>query len=254
MKFNAVFLLLFSLLMASCAPKQSIEPAFEVLEDTSQEFHFRLTRSDEFISPTAEFEGIGPIGGIIRNLADAIADLLLEEEDEEIPLEPMTFYLPDLRDFNMAMVDAVQINRVFISLKDQSGPGRGSLGFIKEARLYLRPGFKLPPADTGTLGEEFERDPFDIYDDFRLDEDIILGPEVPEDADLILSYERDYSKLACGGRCLDMDIHPIDFLTLLSEGYTSYTVYLQLVIDAIPKDKLELESQFDISVRADFFK
>jgi hypothetical protein len=251
MKIALIWPLILSLVLLSCGERQHIDPAFEPLETTQQTFRFSYSRSDEFLSPTSEFDVIGPIGDVLRGLADALVDIMLEEQNEDVPLEPEIFYLPDLSGVSLKMVDAVRLERVFISLKDQKGPGKGSLGFIKQAKVFIKPGFLPPPDLTGALGEEFERD---IYDDSRLDQPIVVGPDVPRDANLILSYQRGRERLACRGKCMDMRIHPIDFLDFVKKGYTSVTLYFQLTIDAIPKDKLELETRFDISVDADLFK
>lgn len=243
--------LLFGLM--ACAPKESIEPSFEMLKDSNQSFHFQYQRSDEILSPTLEFESLSPIGGVIRNLANAIADIILEEQDELVPIEPITYYLPaDFQNYDLQMINAVKMERVFIRLRNQDGPSEGSLGFIKKAEVFLKAGFEVePPPVIDILDQTFESD---FYDDQRLDQDVILGNKVPDDAELVLSYERGLDKLACNNRCLDMKISPIDFKNLLMKGHTSYSVYFRFVIDAIPRESLELESVIDIRIDADLLK
>ncbi len=242
---------LFGLL--ACAPKESIEPSFEILKDSKQSFHFQYQRSDEILSPTLEFENLSPIGGIIRNLANAIADILLEEEDELVPVEPITYYLPsNFQDFDLKKINSVKMQRVFIRLKNQDGPTAGSLGFIKKAEIFMKAGFETQaPPVIDILDQTFESD---FYDNQRLDQDVILGNKVPDDAKLVLSYERGLDKLACNNRCLDMKISPIDFKSLITKGYTSYSIYFRFVIDAIPRESLELESVIDIRIEADLLK
>jgi hypothetical protein len=244
-------LLLLSLLIA-CSEKETITPAFEPLEIRSQSFHFTYVRNDEVLSPTAEFELIGPVGQVFRGLADAIADIIFEENNEQIDIDPLTFYVPELDGLDLSKLVDMQINRVFIRLKNQDGPTKGSLGFIKKADVYIKPGFQKSPLSS-VLDPSFESDPQDFYDDLRLPEDRLIGPEVPQDAELALSFNRDTNKLACAGRCLDMDVIPLDFKSFVLQGYTSYSIYLRLVIDAVPKEKLELESVIDFSIEAQLF-
>lgn len=244
-------LLLFICLVA-CSAKESITPAFEPLEAKTQSFFFTYIRSDEVLSPTSELELIGPVGRVFRGIADAIADILFEESNEQIDIDPLTFYVPELENIDLSKLVEMRLNRVFIRLKNQSGPTQGSLGFIKKADVFIKPGFLKSPT-SGILDPSFESDPLDFYDDLRLPTDRVIGPEVPEDAELALTFSRETNKMACGGRCLDMDIIPLDYKTFVLQGYTSYTIYLRLVIDAVPKEKLELESVIDFKIEAELF-
>jgi hypothetical protein len=245
-------LIILSCLFFGCSDKESITPAFEPTEIKEQSFHFTYSRSDEVLSPTAELELIGPVGRVFRGIADAIADILFEESNEQIDIDPLTFYVPSLNGMDLSRLIDMRLNRVFIRLKNQDGPSRGSLGFIKQAEIFIRPGFQKAPA-SGVLDPSFENDPQDFYDDLRLPTDRIIGPDVPSDAELVLRFDRDINKLACLGRCLDMDIVPLDFKSFILQGYTSYTIYLRLIIDAVPKEKLELESIIDFSIDAQLF-
>lgn len=245
---NAALILILCVLCA-CSSEQQITPAFATLDKVEQSFEFTYEREDEVTAPTQEFELISPVGGVIRNIADALADLILEEEQDTFDLDPMVFYFPELREFDSAMIRDVRLKRVFIRLKNQNGPTRGSLGFIKRVEVYLVPGFELPPNQNDPLGVQFENDR-DYYDDYRLDQDRVISHDIPVDAPMVLSFDRRSSKMACDGRCLDMDIHDVDFKSFFTGGYTSYTIYLRLVIDAIPREKLELESSFELQIDA----
>lgn len=241
--------LLFCLLTFGCGQKESISPSFETKQSTGQSYRFNISRSDAIDSPTLEFSQIGPIGGVVQNLADAIADLMLSEDETVVPLDPVVFYLPELQNFDLDMIEDVALEKVLVKTKNAGD--QSDLKFIKNIEVYIDYGHDLPQ-DARNNNRNNETD--SIGPDEPLRNDIILGGEIPEDAELVLSYDRTRESLHCLARCLDMTVHPIDFKALMDMRYTSYTIHLRLVIDGIPKGVIELETLFDIKVDADLFK
>jgi|GEM_PF-3824050 hypothetical protein len=237
------------LFLCSCGQKENIIPSFELKESTEQSYRFSMSRSDAVDSPTLEFSDVGPIGGVVQNLADAIGDIMLNEDEMTVPLDPVVFYLPEIKDADLAVIERVSLERVLVRMK--SSAEQTSLNFLKRIEVYLDYGFSSP-GDPSPLSQDNEGDGFSPDD--PLSREVVLGGEIPRDAELILSYERSRESLLCLGTCLNMTTFPIDFKEVLDQRYTSYTIHLRLVIDGMPKGSIDLETYFDVRVDADFFK
>lgn len=243
------FLFLVVFLVVSCGQKESITPSFELKESTRQSYRFNMSRSDAVDSPTLEFSDVGPIGGVVQNLADAIGDIMLSEDEMTVPLDPVVFYLPELKDADLDIIEQISLERVLVRMK--SSAEQTSLNFLKSIEVYLDYGHELP-GDSDPLDQSNEDDR--LAPDNPLRSEVILGGEIPEDAQLVLSYERSRESLLCLGTCLNMTVSPVDFKEVLDQRYTSYTIHLRLVIDGMPKGSIGLETFFDVRVDADLFK
>lgn len=208
-----------------------------------------MSRSDAVDSPTLEFSDVGPIGGVVQNLADAIGDIMLSEDEMTVPLDPVVFYLPELRDADLDIIESVSLERVLVRMK--SSVEQTSLNFLKKVEVYLDYGHELP-GDSDPLNQSNEDD--GLAPDNPLRSEVILGGDIPEDAQLVLSYDRSRESLLCLGTCLNMTVSPVDFKEVLDQRYTSYTIHLRLVIDGMPKGSIDLETFFDVRVDADLFK
>lgn len=241
--------ILIALIFSSCGQKESITPSFNVKESTRQSYRFNMSRSDAVDSPTLEFSDVGPIGGVVQNLADAIGDVILSEDEMTVPLDPVVFYLPEIENADLDIIEQVSLERVLIRMK--SAAEQTSLNFLKSVEVYLDYGFERPD-DRNPLDQTNEDD--GLAPDEPLRSEVILGGEIPEDAELVLSYERSKDSLLCLGTCINMNVSPIDFKKILDQRYTSYTIHLRLVIDGMPKGPIDLESFFDVRVEADLFK
>lgn len=236
-------------LLSACGQKESIAPSFEVKESTGQNYRFSMSRSDAVDSPTLEFSDVGPIGGVVQNLADAIGDIMLSEDEMTVPFDPVVFYLPELEDADLDIIERVSLERVLVRMK--SSAEQTDLKFLKSIEVYIEYAHKLP-RDPDPLNQSNEGD--GLAPDNPLRSEVILGGEIPEDAQLVLSYERSRESLLCLGTCLNMKVSPVDFKEILDQRYTSYTIHLRLVIDGMPKGSIDLETFFDIQVEADLFK
>lgn len=245
LKMNLSILLL--ILTVSCGTKENITPAFSAKESTKQSYRFQYTRSDSIDSPTQEFSNIGPIGGIVQNLADALADVMLSEEALAVPLDPIVFYLPEMSDIDLKVVENVELNRVLIRMLNTSEIAH--LNFVKDIEVYIDYGFERPRSTILGSVDESSDDQF-----VPVRSEVILGGEIPETARLVLKYERGVEKIFCQNKCLDLRIIPIDFQEIIDQRFTSYTIHLRLVIDGVPKESIKIETLFDIKVDTDLFK
>lgn len=234
-------------LLVACGTKESITPAFKPKESTKQTYRFQYVRSDSIDSPTREFSTIGPIGGIVQNLADALADLMLNEDALSLPLDPIVFYLPEMDALDLRVIENVELTRVLVRMLNESEIAH--LGFIKDVEVYLDYGYQTPHATVLNSSDESTVDEF-----VPVRSEVILGGEIPESASLVLKYERGVDELLCQRKCLDLRILPIDFHEIVHKRYTSYTIHLRLVIDGMPKESIQIETLFDIQVHADLFK
>lgn len=247
MNFKTLLFICTSMLLVSCGTKESISPAFQPKESTQQTYRFQYVRSDSIDSPTNEFSTVGPIGSIVQNLADALADLMLNEDALTIPLDPIVFYLPEMDNIDLKVIEGVELSRVLVRMLNESE--NASLAFVKDIEIYLDYGHLLPTTSVINSIDETTQDDF-----IPVRSEIILGGEIPESAKMVLRYERGVSAILCQDKCLDLRVIPIDFEDIVHKRYTSYTIHLRLVIDGMPKESIKIETLFDIQVKADLFK
>lgn len=235
------------LVLVSCGTKESITPAFAPKESTKQSYRFQYTRADSIDSPTNEFSTIGPIGGIVQNLADALADLMLNEDALAIPLDPIVFYLPEMEEVDLKVIENVEISRVLVRMLNESEIAH--LEFVKDIEVYIDYGYEKPRTTILDSSDESTEDEF-----VPVRSEVILGGDIPDSAKLVLKYERGVEKILCQRKCLDLRVIPIDFHEIVDQRYTSYTIHLRLVIDGMPKESIKIETLFDIKVDTDLFK
>jgi hypothetical protein len=77
--------------------------------------------------------------------------------------------------------------------------------------------------------------------------------DLVSDSILALTYDKDRDTLGCFSKCLDMRVQPVDWRKILMKA-RSFSIEIKLVVDSVPKAKLELggEIKFSVTVNAGF--
>lgn len=286
---KALTILLFLSLIVGCS-KESITPAFSPKtlqqQQTSQFGHeaiqIKLSIEDLEVD---EFGGdigdVPVVGSVFQRLAGMFADISIDDENgTEVVIEPTYFELAELEQIDFNYIKGVGLDKVHLRVGNDDVDG-ASLSFIKRIEVYINVDPVIPDREetedgSGTIRPSDEEEIIvkkDEIDDteelpwYHLQshksverDDYVTKTNKDESSDdlssdsiLALTYDKDRDTLGCFSKCLDMRVQPVDWRKVLMKA-RSFSIEIKLVVDSVPKAKLELggEIMFSVTINPGF--
>ncbi len=237
---------------------------------------------DEF---GGEIGDVPVVGSVFQRLAGMFADISIDDENgTEVVIEPTYFEFPELEDVDFEYIKGVVLDKVHLRVANDDVDG-ASLSFIKRIEVYLNVDPELPE-DSGDVDEDEDDDagsvgggtirPSAEEDEEAEEEELIVkiienalhgdnnhqkdlaalnsnkdDEEETEDSFrdsiLLLTYDKDRDTLGCLSKCLDMRVQPVSWRKILMKA-RSFSIETKLVVDSVPKAKLELGGEIKFSV------
>ncbi len=267
--------------------KESITPAFSPKtlgqQQTSQFGHEAIQISlsiedlevDEF---GGEIGNVPVVGSVFQRLAGMFADISIDDENgTEVVIEPTYFELAELEQIDFNYIKGVGLDKVHLRVGNDDIDG-ASLSFIKRIEVYINVDPVIPDRDEteenetedtgGTIRpSEEEEEEIIIKDDTEdlpwyhtksvksvVRDDYVTSfdkenseEDLSSDSILALTYDKDRDTLGCFSKCLDMRVQPVDWRKVLIKA-RSFSIEIKLVVDSVPKAKLELGGEIKFSV------
>lgn len=231
-----ILLLLTLLLLFNSCSEESITPAFnpQTLEEESISrggdgaikisLDIADLEVDEFGS---EIGDVPVVGSVFQRLAGMFADISIDDENgTEVIIEPTYFEFPELEQVNFEYIKGVSLDNVHLKAANGDTDGVG-LSFIKRIEVYLNINPEKPEDDTEN--EAGNRDKESI---------------------LLLVYDKDRDTLGCLSKCLDMRVQRVDWREILKSA-SSFSIETKLVVDSVPKARIELGGEVKFSITVD---
>lgn len=281
---TAVITLLFIGLISSCS-KESITPAYNpktLQEQQTSQFGneaIQISLSIEDLE-VDEFGGeigdVPVVGSVFQRLAGMFADISIDDENgTEVVIEPTYFELAELAEIDFNYIKGVGLDKVHLRVGNDDIDG-ASLSFIKRIEVYINVDPVIPDREdtdedetgSGTIrptNEEESEEEIIVKDDtpelpwYHLESSKALtrtdfvtkdneeNEDLSSDSILALTYDKDRDTLGCFSKCLDMRVQPVDWRKVLMKA-RSFSIEIKLVVDSVPKAKLELGGELKFSV------
>jgi hypothetical protein len=255
------------LVFASCGEKSEITPLYEAktLEQMNANKMFISFPIEEIDieNPTREFEEIPVIGGVLRNLADALANLTFKEEYFDLNIAPQTLSVPEIEKIDFSYFKKVELDSVMIEVvsesesrdgglwrsENESGQdahannrqivrdSRMNLDFIQDLEIYIEPVGEVRnnPNDregSGTLAiNESDR-------------------AVSGRPDLLLSYKPSRDTAGCQGQCLLLKVHRTELRNFLA-SFSEYKIHTRLKIKKVPEVSMKVKGTINLVIEYD---
>jgi hypothetical protein len=267
-------LLVASLLFLSCG-KEKITPVYGVKKIGDQIADLNLQVSTGMVQVGGQFDSIGniqarPIGQVVRRLAEILADIEIQRgQVGQMKLGPYQYTINEIDSVSFEYIKDIVIKRLKLQLgspraketkKDTGGTlvvEEQDFSFIKNLEIYIRFEDELTgpaPIPTTSVGQtqtsEKTQGPAksDSIDGTGPDNSS-TGPsdELFKDAFLAFSYQKGVQPLACGGKCIELYPHGLNWKKRLQENRT-FTVLVKLDVAKAPKEEFDFEGIIDFSV------
>jgi hypothetical protein len=288
---KAFNILLFMTLIIGCS-KESITPAFSPKtlqqQQTSQFGHEAIQISlsiedlevDEF---GGEIGDVPVVGSVFQRLAGMFADISIDDENgTEVVIEPTYFELAELEQIDFNYIKGVGLDKVHLRVGNDDIDG-ASLSFVKRIEVYINVDPIIPDREdteededgSGTIRPSTEDEDEEeivvkddteelpwyhlknhksvIRDEYITKSNEEVSEDLSSDSILALTYDKDRDTLGCFSKCLDMRVQPVDWRKILMKA-RSFSIEIKLVVDSVPKAKLELggEIKFSVTVNPGF--
>lgn len=274
---NTLVLFIAILLFNSCS-EESITPSYtpKTFQEESQRgdgaIQLSLNMEDLEVDEFGDEIGDVPVvGSVFQRLAGMFADISIDDENgTEVVIEPTYFEFPELGDVDFNYIKGVVLDKVHLRVANDDIDG-ASLSFIKRIEVYINVDPEVPDTEeeeeiisSTEESEEFEEinvEPEEIelpvYEtvssvvspltstDNKDDED--ESDDLSRDSILLLTYDKDRDTLGCISKCLDMRVQPVDWRKILMKA-RSFSIETKLVVDSVPKAKIELGGEIKFSV------
>lgn len=234
---------------------------------------------DEF---GGEIGDVPVVGSVFQRLAGMFADISIDDENgTEVVIEPTYFEFPELNEVDFDYIKGVALDKVHLRVANDDVDG-ASLSFIKRIEVYLNVDPELPETDeddnSGSVGGGTIRPSSETEDEAEEEELIVkvveesglvvsksvgnkdlgtMNSDKDEDEEeeedsfrdsiLLLTYDKDRDSLGCLSKCLDMRVQKVDWRKILMKA-RSFSIETKLVVDSVPKAKLELGGEIKFSV------
>lgn len=272
---NTLALIVAILLFNSCS-EESITPAYtpKTFQQESQRgdgaIQLSLNMEDLEVDEFGDEIGDVPVvGSVFQRLAGMFADISIDDENgTEVVIEPTYFEFPELGEVDFDYIKGVVLDKVHLRVANDDIDG-ASLSFIKRIEVYLNVDPELPEGEDNGGGssnggvirpsneeeeEEVELPVYKSVSNITSPSTVLKDDEETEDFSrdsiLLLTYDKDRDTLGCLQKCLDMRVQPVDWRKILMKA-RSFSVETKLVVDSVPKAKLELGGEIKFSVIVD---
>lgn len=233
MIFKVLTIVFISFLALSCTQKVRIEPAWQPVPLNNQLKGKIVNVSIPIVDGAhvprfgQDFEEVPELGDIFRRLAGMFADITIDEESGRtlVPLEAYSYYFPELdqiKDFSI--IRELALNGVRLEVSSAGSGEKVSLKFIEQLEVYL-----------------------DFNDPVIVEED--ENGDIQYPGKLILSYNSlsDHHKLGCLERCLDLNVHELDWKKVV-EKERLYTLYIKLIVNSVPKSDMKIGGTLNVGL------
>lgn len=263
----------------------------ETFQEAHNNGEFELSLSVEDVEVDefgGEIGDVPVVGSVFQRLAGMFADISIDDENgTEVVIEPTYFEFPELNQVDFDYIRGVDLKKVHLRVANDDIDG-ASLSFIKRIEVYLNVDPEIPETendetDGSTTGgtvrpsneneEEEEElivktdDTADLpwYDVKTFESTSNKNLETFEsnnkddeeetedsfrDSILLLTYDKDRDSLGCLSKCLDMRVQPVDWRKILMKA-RSFSIETKLVVDSVPKAKIELGGDIKVRVVVD---
>jgi len=233
---------------------------------------------DEF---GGEIGDVPVVGSVFQRLAGMFADISIDDENgTEVVIEPTYFEFPELEEVDFEYIKGVVLDKVHLRVANDDVDG-ASLSFIKRIEVYLNVDPELPEESDETDEDEDEEESEEVEEETELpieepeEEELIVeiienalhgsndhkdlgsfnsNKDDEEEAEdsfrdsiLLLTYDKDRDTLGCLSKCLDMRVQKVNWRKILMKA-RSFSIETKLVVDSVPKAKLELGGEIKFSV------
>jgi hypothetical protein len=278
---------LFMNLIFACS-KESITPAFSPKtlqqQQTSQFGHeaIQISLSIEDLE-VDEFGGdigdVPVVGSVFQRLAGMFADISIDDENgTEVVIDPTYFELAELEQIDFNYIKGVGLDKVHLRVGNDDIDG-ASLSFVKRIEVYINVDPVIPDREeteetedgSGTIrpsNEDVDEEEEEIIvkddteelpwyhlknnksvvtDEYVTKSNKEVSGDLSSDSILDLTYDKDRDTLGCFSKCLDMRVQPVDWRKILMKA-RSFSIEIKLVVDSVPKAKLELGGEIKFSV------
>ncbi|MBK24981.1 MAG: hypothetical protein CME70_13370 [Halobacteriovorax sp.] len=284
---NRLALLSLLFLILSCS-EESIKPAFEPKTFQEQQRSQQGTDAiqlslnmedlevDEF---GGEIGDVPVVGSVFQRLAGMFADISIDDENgTEVVIEPTYFEFPELEEVDFEYIKGVVLDKVHLRVANDDVDG-ASLSFIKRIEVYLNVDPELPEESDETSEDEEESEEVEEETELPIEEpeeqeliveiienalhgsndhkdlgNLTSNKEDEEETEdsfrdsiLLLTYDKDRDTLGCLSKCLDMRVQKVNWRKILMKA-RSFSIETKLVVDSVPKAKLELGGEIKFSV------
>ena len=229
-----------------------------------------------------EIGDVPVVGSVFQRLAGMFADISIDDENgTEVVIEPTYFEFPELNEVDFDYIKGVALDKVHLRVANDDVDG-ASLSFIKRIEVSLNVDPELPEEDeddnSGSVGGGTIRPSSETEDEAEEEELIVkvveesglvvsksvgnkdlgtMNSDKDEDEEeeedsfrdsiLLLTYDKDRDSLGCLSKCLDMRVQKVDWRKILMKA-RSFSIETKLVVDSVPKAKLELGGEIKFSV------
>ena len=285
---KVVSALLFLTLVIGCSKESitpAFSPKTLQQQQTSQFGHeaIQITLSMEDLE-VDEFGGdigdVPVVGSVFQRLAGMFADISIDDENgTEVVIDPTYFELAELEQIDFNYIKGVGLDKVHLRVANDDMDG-ASLSFIKRIEVYINVDPVIPDREEteddqmngngGTIrpsnDEENEVEELIVKDDtedlpwyhssntkaVERDEYVTKNKDeesgdLSSDSILALTYDKDRDTLGCFSKCLDMRVQPVNWRKILMKA-RSFSIEIKLVVDSVPKAKIELGGEIKFSV------
>ncbi len=225
-----VFLFILALITLTSCIKESVEPLWEVETWDKELITFDYHAKGLEVDRVGEDIGDIPVvGSIFQRLAEALADISIENEDGlEVIIDPQVLNVPELNEVDFTYIKLISLSSVQV-LSVQRSSAKESVGstlkFIKKIKVYLKAEKAIGSSD---------------------------GAVTEGHGQLVLSYDKAKIDEAsnCQRTCLDFHVHDLNWKEVLMEN-RKFTISIKLEIDETPKKDLQLNAHIQFKVGID---
>ncbi len=220
---NITILCLVAMTLFSCGQREKLTPVYlpmtvnELKNDKPIYFSYQIddTQIDEY----AKYAGKFPLfGKLFQAIAVVLANTSISSKGgHELELPPVDVDLSSLQAIDFDLIQYINLDTLIVSVRNAKS--RDSLNFIEKLEIYA-----------------------------KLDSPVVGLPVDANGYSRLVYFDQIEDKFACDGRCIKLNIAPVDWKELLK---TNKLVHLQpkLIINSVPVSTMKLAGSVDFSVK-----